>query len=268
MWNGRNGRPPRAADVVTFVSRQTYGKVTIATRDAAMATMVRWGLLALFIVISGCSPGKQAALDPAAQRAMDDLRENAEAGDPAAQWRLGTKYDSGVGVPRDGAEAEKWYRRAAESGYAKAQNSLGSAYQADRRYSEAVGWYQKAADQGDALALNNLAYMYDLGLGVTQDRRHAFELYTKAAGQGNPEAMLNIAVVYGAGQLGEKDLSQAYIWLLRAKRYRTNCFSHDAKLESRVDGGIRYAEDNLSSAEQARARSIAADWSPAGEACK
>jgi hypothetical protein len=236
-------------------------------RDVGMATIARWVLLALFTAISGCSPGEQTALDPAAQRAMDDLRQRAEKGDPAAQWRLGAMYDGGIGVPRDGTETEKWYRRAAESGYARAQNSLGSAYQADRRYSEAVGWYQKAADQGDALALNNLAYMYDLGLGVTQDRRHAFELYMKAANQGNPEAMFNIAVVYGAGQLGDKDLSQAYVWTLRAKRYRTNCFSRDAKLDSRVDGGIRYAEDNLSSAELAQARRIAADWSPAG-ACK
>jgi len=101
--------------------------------------------------------------------------------------------------------------------------------------------------------------VYDLGLGVTQYRRHAFELYMKAANQGNPRAMFNIAVVYGAGQLDDKDLSQAYVWVLRANRYRTNCFSHDAKLESHVEGGIRYAEDNLSSAEQAQARRIAAD---------
>ena len=232
-----------------------------------MAAIARWALLALFTAIVGCSPGKQISLDPAAKQAVEDLRQRAENGDPVAQWELGSRYDTGQGVPRDAAETEKWYRRAADSGYAEAQNSLGSTYQADRRYSEAVAWYQKAADQNHTLALNNLAYMYDLGLGVTQDRRHAFELYMKAADQGNPQAMFNIAVVYGAGQLGAEDLSQAYIWTLRAKRYRTNCFSRDAKLDRRVDGGIRYAEGKLSSAEQARARRIAADWSPAG-VCK
>src|SRR5713226_4650971 len=151
-----------------------------------MATIARWLLLALFTATSGCSTNidKQAPATPTAKQAVEDLKERAESGDPAAQWRLGSLYDTGQGVPRDGAETEKWYRRAADSGYADAQNSLGSIYQADHRYSDAVGWYQKAADQGHALALNNLAYLYDLGLGVTQDRRHAFELYMKAANRG------------------------------------------------------------------------------------
>ncbi|HKW55038.1 MAG TPA: tetratricopeptide repeat protein [Stellaceae bacterium] len=229
-----------------------------------MATIARWLLVALFAAISGCSPGKQVSLDPAAKKAVEDLKQQAEKGDPVAQWQLGSRYDSGQGVPSDGAEAEKWYRRSADSGYAEAQNSLGSAYQAEHRYADAVGWYQKGADQGHALALNNLAYMYDLGLGVTQDRHHAFELYMKAADQGNPQAMFNIAVVYGAGQVRDPNLEQAYVWLLRAKRYRTNCFSRDSKTDNRVDGAIRYSEGKLSSDEQDRARRIAADWSPAG----
>jgi TPR repeat protein len=234
-----------------------------------MATIARWFLLALLAAISGCSPNidKQAPASPKATQAVEDLKQRAESGDPAAQWQLGSLYDTGRGVPRDGAETEKWYRRAAESGYAKAQNSLGSGYQADHRYSEALVWYQKAAHQGEPLALNNLAYLYDLGLGVKQDRQHAFDLYMKAADQGNPQAMFNIAVVYGAGQRGEPDLGQAYVWLLRAKRYRTNCFARDDKTDNRVDGSIRYAEGKLSSAEQERARRVAEDWSPKG-ACR
>lgn len=165
-------------------------------------------------------------------------------------------------MPRDGNETKKWYRRAAEGGYAKAQNSLGSGYQAEHRYTEALEWYQKAADQGDTVALNNLAYLYDLGLGTPQDRRRGFELYTKAANQGDPEAMLNIAVMYAAGQLGDEDLSEAYIWTLRASRYRTNCFADNHKLYDRVDGGIRYAEAHLSARQIESARRIADGWAP------
>jgi tetratricopeptide (TPR) repeat protein len=232
-----------------------------------MATIARWLLLVLVVAISACSsanPTVHSVGDPS----VEDLRERAEKGDPAAQWRLGSRYDTGHGVPRDGAEAEKWYRRSAESGYAEAQNSLGSVYQAEHRYKDAVVWYQKAADQGHPLALNNLAYMYDLGLGLAQDRRRAFDLYTKAANQGNPQSMLNIAIVYGSGQIGDKDVEQAYIWLLRAKRYRTNCFAHDSQLDDgRVDRLIRYSEGKLSLKEQEQARRISADWSPAGK-CK
>ena len=47
-----------------------------------------------------------------------------------AQFYLGTMYENGEGVPRDDAEAEKWYRRAAEQGYADAQSALGLMYHA------------------------------------------------------------------------------------------------------------------------------------------
>jgi TPR repeat protein len=35
-------------------------------------------------------------------------------------------YDNGQGVPQDYATAVRWYRKAAEQGYAKAQFNLGS----------------------------------------------------------------------------------------------------------------------------------------------
>ncbi len=37
-------------------------------------------------------------------------------------------YSGGWGVPEDGAEAAKWYRRAAEQGNALAQSNLGATY--------------------------------------------------------------------------------------------------------------------------------------------
>ena len=46
-------------------------------------------------------------------------------GNAEAQTLLGAMYWSGEGVPRDHAEAAKWYLRAAEKGYARAQNNIG-----------------------------------------------------------------------------------------------------------------------------------------------
>jgi hypothetical protein len=129
----------------------------------------------------------------------------AEAGDTDAQLRVGAAYDFGKGAPRDGNEAMKWYRMAAEQGNAEAQNSVGSGLQAEKRYAEALPWYEKASAQGHALATNNLAYLYDLGLGVTQDRRKGFELYSRAA-QENVQASLKplaeSAKPVGSGQIG------------------------------------------------------------------
>jgi len=148
-----------------------------------------------------------------------ELMQKAEAGDVEAQFRLGSRYDSGDRVRRDGEEAIKWYRRAAEAGYANAQNSMGSVMQAEKRYEEARPWYERAAAQGQPLAINSLGYLYDLGLGVTQDRQKGFEFYSRAADLGWAEAMWNLANMYGAGQLGNKDLDMACVWTFRALKY-------------------------------------------------
>ena len=62
-------------------------------------------------------------------------------------------YYNGQGVTQDYSEAVKWFRKAAEQGYAAAQNNLGMCYKngegVTRDYSEAVKWYQKAAERGD-----------------------------------------------------------------------------------------------------------------------
>lgn len=150
---------------------------------------------------------------------IEELTKKAEAGDPQAQFRLGSAYETGQGVSRDTEVAEKWYRRSAESGYAEAQNSVGSILQARGQFAEALPWYEKASNQGHALATNNLAYLYDLGRGVPQDRRKGFELYSRAADLGWAEAMWNIANMYGAGQLGKPDLVAACAWTIRAQKY-------------------------------------------------
>jgi uncharacterized protein len=150
---------------------------------------------------------------------IEELTKKAQAGDPQAQFRLGSAYEAGRDVQRDAGEAEKWYLRAAEGGYAEAQNSVGSLLQARGQYAEARQWYEKASNQGHALATNNLAYLYDLGRGVPQDRRKGFELYSRAADLGWAEAMWNLANMYGAGQLGKPDLLAACTWTVRAQKH-------------------------------------------------
>ncbi|MDR1828737.1 MAG: sel1 repeat family protein, partial [Methylobacteriaceae bacterium] len=89
--------------------------------------------------------------------------------DPSYQYEMGERYFLGHGVLQHDAQAFAWYRKAAEQGYAPAQNSLGYMYingrgtiQDER---EALVWFQKAANQGNAKGLGNLAAMYEKGLG-------------------------------------------------------------------------------------------------------
>jgi TPR repeat protein len=56
-------------------------------------------------------------------------------------------------VPKDQAEAVRWFLRAAEQGLAEAQNNLGWVYAngfgVPKDKAEAARWYRKAAEQGE-----------------------------------------------------------------------------------------------------------------------
>ncbi len=58
----------------------------------------------------------------------------------------------GWGVPKNTVEGAKWYRLAAEQGYADGQDSLGFAYYrgdgVPQSYQEAAKWLRLAAEQG------------------------------------------------------------------------------------------------------------------------
>ena len=66
---------------------------------------------------------------------------------------LGVLYDSGQGVPRDYREAARWYRQAAEQGYARSQISLGVMLAVGKGSEpspvEAYAWFSLAAAQGE-----------------------------------------------------------------------------------------------------------------------
>ena len=56
---------------------------------------------------------------------LDELRALAEQGDATAQVNLGVRYANGRGVPQDDTEAVRWYRLAADQGYASAHSTSG-----------------------------------------------------------------------------------------------------------------------------------------------
>ena len=58
--------------------------------------------------------------------AIQEWRPLAEQGDADAQTLIGMMYNEGLGVPKNDAEAVKWFHKAAEQGIAQAQFNLGS----------------------------------------------------------------------------------------------------------------------------------------------
>jgi TPR repeat protein len=86
----------------------------------------------------------------------------------------------------------RWYFKAAEGAdNAMAQNNIGSAYQAGvpKDGATAASWYRRAADHGYGVAEFNLAVMLRNGApGVPQDRAAALQLARRAEQHGVAEA--------------------------------------------------------------------------------
>ena len=81
-----------------------------------------------------------------------------EKGDVNAQVALGNKYLEGEDVPKDGAEAAKWYRFAAEQGYDYAQQKLSKMYAeglvgVPKDGAEAYKWISLASSKNEYYAL-------------------------------------------------------------------------------------------------------------------
>jgi hypothetical protein len=94
-------------------------------------------------------------------------------------------YANGEGVPRDYAEAMRWYRESARQGFVHAQRMLGTMYREGlgvaRNDAAAVAWYRRAAEQDEPEAQCELAAMIANGRGVDRDPVEAYMWYQLAA---------------------------------------------------------------------------------------
>ena len=79
-----------------------------------------------------------------------------------------------------------------------------------QNYAEAVKWYRLAAEQGYAKAQVNLGSMYGEGNGVPQDNAAALKWYCLAAEQGEPKAYACLGFMYGLGDGLAKDYVYAH----------------------------------------------------------
>ena len=179
---------------------------------------------------------------------LAELRAKAEKGDAAAQYEIGLCY----GHAQDPKEAIKWFQKAADQGYAPAQNAIGFHYEVGllvpkdyteafkwlsksaaqgnatgevgvgnlynsgqglpQNYAEALKWYRKAVEQGDASGQFALGYCYQYGQGVAQDCREALKWYKKAADQDFVGAATAIGLLYDTGQGVQQDYGEAMKW--------------------------------------------------------
>lgn len=130
-------------------------------------------------------------------RAVEEWRGPAVAGDADAQFNLGQAYKLGRGVPVDLGLAESWFRKAALQGHQQAETNYGIAlFEADRK-AEAAPWLEKAAGRFEPRAQLVLGTMLFNGDGVKRDYPRAYALMTRAAASGLASAQRTLADMDG-----------------------------------------------------------------------
>ena len=100
-------------------------------------------MLALSVMFAG---GRLYAED----NNLEELKKQAEAGNPRAQAELGKCYEEGKGVPQSLSQAASLYRQAAEQGHPEAQLALAACFEqglgVDRNPAAARYWRRRAAE--------------------------------------------------------------------------------------------------------------------------
>lgn len=176
---------------------------------------------------------RHVAQDPLAR-----LTALADAGDAKAQGKLALIYLKGEGTKADGAAALRWSRAAAEAGEPVAEYLMGSFYREGPALAgglpkadpfKAFEWFDAAASKGNLKAMHNLAIAYAEGIGTDKDEKKAAEWFSRAAERGYVDSAFDLAVLYERGIGVPQDLKEALTWYGIAARMG------DAPAEERVN---------------------------------
>ena len=147
------------------------------------------------------------------ERGITLVREAADKGLVAAQYRLAKFHEAGEGVPANPTMAVQLTERAARSGHRIAMHDLGFFHangtaSGEPDHDRALEWFEKAARLGVLDSQFNLAYLLDEGttLGVTRDPARAYFWYAVAAKGGDPQAGARLEAL--SAELGEDAVAQ------------------------------------------------------------
>lgn len=131
-------------------------------------------------------------------------RAAADAGDPAAQTRLGQALlGAEHGLQADPSAAQRLFERAAGQGHAGAAYRLGVLlHRNPATAAQAAVWLEQAAAREHPAAMFMLANAYRDADGVPRDAVRALALYRQAAQLDYPPAAQELAMAYQQGGLG------------------------------------------------------------------
>lgn len=157
------------------------------------------------------------------QKAIDFLKQAADAQERVSAFQLADYYRNGVFVEKDMSKAIQYYTIAATKGYLEAQKYLGKYYKdvqaktsnSVQGINNSVMWLTAAAEQGDADSMVELAEVYN-GNGAQKDCAKAFSYYFAAAEKQHVEATFQLGVCYRDGVGTEVNSAKAAEYFGRA----------------------------------------------------
>jgi TPR repeat protein len=137
-----------------------------------------------------------------------------------ADYITGSQYFQGKVKTKNFIKAFYWWKRAANLGYAPAEDNVGVCYShgfgVPQDFSKALYWYKKAASQGDAFAEMKLGYAYLKGNGVTKNHDTAFSYFNKSAAKGLSDSEAMMGLFYLNGFNVRKNAVVANSWFEKA----------------------------------------------------
>ncbi|HTC25575.1 tetratricopeptide repeat protein [Dyella sp.] len=142
----------------------------------------------------------------------------AQQGNSRAEMGMGKLYDSGLGVPKDPAQATVWYQKAANQGDVEGECFVGERYVQGygglpHDVSQGLTLMEKAADHGNANCAEQIGELYRNGLfGAPKNPVQAVAWYRRGAEMGNTLAEGRLGADYQFGIGVQQDSAQAAYW--------------------------------------------------------
>jgi hypothetical protein len=130
------------------------------------------------------------------------LLDLANDGYPAAMWRIGVSYVSGISLKKDLRAGADWFRKAADKGLGIAMSDLARMYEegdgVPKDLAVAAHWFEQAAATGNAIGMRNYALVLDQGAGVSRNPKQAAEYLLTAYRMGADDARRSLFELHGS----------------------------------------------------------------------
>ena len=150
------------------------------------------------------------------KEAYDILIGEAKKDDAKAQFIVGLMYRYGHYVDYDVSIAEKWFKKAIDSGSIAAKHYLADLYMNERKFDSALELYTSAVDDGFIKSLYDIGEIYFYGLGVEKDICRSYEYFQRSIDNYDYRSAFYLGRILLAQKCGVTDTRPVIIGLLRA----------------------------------------------------